>query len=83
MSKTKKLTKKQEKQIINSIVFQMINSFEIVAFDDTNLIDEDTKINLSEKIRLVAKKFDTDFTNIGNVNKLLEAILSEDEAKKF
>lgn len=81
MSKTKKLTKKQEKQIINSIVFQMINSFDITAFDDTDLIDEDTKVNLSEKIRLVAKKFDTDFTNIGKVNKLLEAVLSENGDK--
>jgi len=81
MSKTKKLTKKQEKQIINSIVFQMINSFDITAFDDTDLIDEDTKVNLSEKIRLVAKKFETDVINIGNVNKILEAVLSENGDK--
>lgn len=81
MSKTKKLTKEQEKQIINSIVFQMINSFDITAFDDTDLIDEDTKVNLSKKIRLVAKKFNTDFANIGNVNKLLETILLENKDK--
>lgn len=81
MSKAKKLTKKQEKLIINSIVCQMIKSFDITAFDDTDLIDEDMKVNLSQKIRLVAKKFETDFANIGNVNKLLETILLENKDK--
>lgn len=81
MSKTKKLTKKQEKLIINSIVFQMISTFDIVAFDETNSLDEDTKIDLSKKIRLVADKFKTDFINIGDINKLLEVILSDSSKK--
>lgn len=82
MSKTKKLTKKQEKLIINSIVFQIINAFDILAFEETDSIDEDTKIELSEKIRLVAEKFKTDFINIGNTDKLLKAILSENKVNK-
>lgn len=81
MVKTKKITRKQEKQIINSIVYQMIKTFDITAFDDTDLIDENMKVNLSEKIRLVSKKFETDCINIGNVNKLLEVILLENKAK--
>jgi hypothetical protein len=77
MKKINKLTKKQEKLIINSIIYQMIASFDITALDNSNLIDEDTKIELSKKVRLVAKKFETDFINIGDVNNLLKTILSQ------
>jgi hypothetical protein len=55
----------------------MIASFDITALDNSNLIDEDTKIELSKKVRLVAKKFETDFINIGDVNNLLKTILSQ------
>ena len=74
MKQKKTLTKKEIDQYCRTVIYHLIDGYDIIAFDETVNISQDEIYAIIAKMKSYASKFETNHIGCQTTNSILNAV---------